>query len=105
LNYHTCSDLYVLLAIRERNKRLMEDDVNGPQDDDSHPTKRHRTEGMALDDEETEIASGLEPIHMDQDETRSQDGDVDEQSGGDDFGGDGHGTGFEDNGVRLNQST
>lgn len=101
-NYHTCSDLYLLLAIVERNKRPMEDDV---EDDDSHPTKRNRKEGMALDDEETQIASGLKPISLDQDETRSQDGDVDEQSGVDDFGGDGHGTGFEDNGVCSNHST
>jgi hypothetical protein len=86
----------------------MEDDVNGSQDDDSHPTKRNRTEGMALDDEETQIASGLEPIVLlDQDETGSQDGDVDESGefGGDGFNGDGHGTGFDDNGVCSNHST
>ena len=65
---------------------VMEDDVDGSQDDDSHPTKRSWIEGMALDDEETQIASGLEPILLDQDETGSQDADVDEV---DHFGGDG----------------
>ena len=89
-----------ILAIGERNK--MENDVDGSQDDDSHPTKRSWIEGMALDDEETQIASGLEPIPLDQDETGSQDADVDEI---DDFGGDGHGTGFEDNGICLIHST
>jgi hypothetical protein len=109
------------------NKSLIEEeanDVEGSQDEVSPPTKRRRTEAMVLDDDETAIASGLRPIptQFEEDETGSQDGDagasdaggdagVDSEQGGgalsntDDLGDDGHGNGFEDNGVCSNLFT
>ena len=107
------------LAIRERNKALMEKESNGDEGDeemDPPPAKRFRTEAMILDEEEADIASGLRPVHetrkdvshLEEDTTISQDlsfvGSEDElysEGVGDavnNYRGDG-GTEFENNGV------
>ena len=91
------------------------------------PSKKVRSETLVLDDEETEIASGLRPIkrrsaaiQSDEDDAGSlngnqNDGDIDVEGGDavddfrhdavDDFNGQGLNSGFENNGVRLSFSS
>lgn len=90
----------------------MEEETNEDEisEEDFPPSKRRRTEPMVLDDEETEIASGLRPIpgtsravsRFEEDETQSQDGsDSGVEKEGDAVDGVGLDAGFQDNGVCL----
>jgi hypothetical protein len=88
----------------------MEAEANENEEEGFPPPKRIRTEAVVLDDEESEIASGLRPIsrvgsQLDQDvDSAGADGEgegeeSDQGEGAvDDYSGDGR-NGFEDNGV------
>jgi hypothetical protein len=91
----------------------MDEEANedeGDEDMCSPSPKRIRTEPLALDDEEAEIASGLRPVHgtsqvasqLEEDKTMGQDDDSagaeDEADAVNEYSGDG-GTGFENNGA------
>lgn len=118
----TCYDSETFIAIRQRNKALMEeegdeDDIN--LEEESPPPKRIRTETLVLDEDEAEIASGLRPLpetsrhatQLEKDKTTIEDAESAgaesesnvEGNGGvggavDDYSG-GGGTGFENNGA------
>lgn len=87
----------------------MEAEADENDEEGFPPPKRIRTEAVVLDDEESEIASGLRPIsqvgsQLDQDvDSAGADGGGEEESDEgeglvDDYSGEGH-NGFEDNGV------